>query len=266
MNFKHQHRFAAPRTLNEHMVIFGSTRPIWKYWANKNENIYRNQYRLKEYVQFLPPVDLGWRAEPVVGSLSNVEYRPGGGDKKIFSERLHWRANAKIGSLDSKESKFTVGQSSSSDDWGAGSPHHHIVSSSRNGDFVKRKPYEHIEPKVGSLDNIGHVPGGGHFQIHSQSPRWKKESKIGSLDNIDHNPQKSNVQITHRRLNWHAKPKISSQDYSRLLPRTLERNSYDFKQTQGIFPRTDYLRNNYVPVGGSLNIPSRNLPRKGEST
>lgn len=253
--------------MKEHRTVYESIKPIWKYWAQKNENVYRYKYKPEKFERFLPPIDLGWRAEPVVGSLSNVEHRPGGGHKRIFSEKLQWRADAKVCSLGSKNNRDIVGQNSSSVEWCESAGDHSLLGNT-DGNSVRRKLYDHVEPKVGSLDNVGHVPGGGNLQIHNQFPRWNKESKVGSLDNIHYNPRSDrSVEIANERLKWHVKPKVSSLGYTHPLPRTVNRNSYDFKQTQGTLPAINHLGKSYRdPMSGNLSTPSGNLTWAGKST
>lgn len=47
-------------------------------------------------------VKLQWNAKPKVGSLDNTTYRPGGGEKKIESQKLDFKdkAKSKVGSKD----------------------------------------------------------------------------------------------------------------------------------------------------------------------
>ena len=46
-----------------------------------------------------------------------------------------------------------------------------------------------MKSKIGSLDNVEHIPGGGANKIHNRKMSFDNvKSKVGSLDNIDHVP------------------------------------------------------------------------------
>uniref|UniRef100_A0A914L103 Microtubule-associated protein n=1 Tax=Meloidogyne incognita TaxID=6306 RepID=A0A914L103_MELIC len=48
----------------------------------------------------IPTEKLVWKAEAKVGSLINAGHQPGGGQNKIFNEPVKVKANSKVGSLD----------------------------------------------------------------------------------------------------------------------------------------------------------------------
>ncbi|CAN7984076.1 unnamed protein product [Ixodes hexagonus] len=69
-------------------------------------------------------------------------------------------------------------------------------------------------PKVGSLDNAAHKPGGGDKKIISQKVDFKAQSKVGSLDNVDHKPTGGAVKVETQKLDFKDKaaPKVGSLD------------------------------------------------------
>ncbi|XP_021368827.1 uncharacterized protein LOC110460314 [Mizuhopecten yessoensis] len=42
------------------------------------------------------------------------------------------------------------------------------------------------DAKVGSLDNVDHIPGGGVKKVPNYKLRWEAKAKVGSLDNVDY--------------------------------------------------------------------------------
>ncbi|XP_075549489.1 microtubule-associated protein tau [Dermacentor variabilis] len=110
---------------------------------------------------------LEWRAAPKVGSLDNAAHKPGGGDKKILSQKLDFKAQSKVGSLDNVDHKPTGGQ---------------VKVETQKLDFKDK-----ASSKVGSLDNVKHKAGGGNVKILSEKLEFKERaaSKIGSLPASD---------------------------------------------------------------------------------
>lgn len=110
---------------------------------------------------------LEWRAAPKVGSLDNAAHKPGGGDKKILSQKLDFKAQSKVGSLDNVDHKPTGGQ---------------VKVETQKLDFKDK-----ASSKVGSLDNVKHKAGGGNVEILSEKLEFKERaaSKIGSLPASD---------------------------------------------------------------------------------
>lgn len=53
------------------------------------------------------------------------------------------------------------------------------------------------KPKVGSLENATHKPGGGEKKIESVKLDFKDKAKpkIGSLDNTTHKPGGGNIKV-----------------------------------------------------------------------
>lgn len=110
---------------------------------------------------------LEWRAAPKVGSLDNAAHKPGGGDKKILSQKLEFKAQSKVGSLDNVDHKPAGGQ---------------VKVETQKLDFKDK-----ASSKVGSLDNVKHKAGGGNVKILSEKLEFKERaaSKIGSLPASD---------------------------------------------------------------------------------
>ncbi|RWS00024.1 microtubule-associated protein tau-like protein, partial [Dinothrombium tinctorium] len=81
-----------------------------------------------------------------IGSFSNVKHKPAGGEKKVITQKLEWKAKSRIGSLENAKHKPGGGEvkvSTQKLEWKAGS-------------------------KVGSLDNVKHKPGGGDVKIFDE--------------------------------------------------------------------------------------------------
>lgn len=55
-----------------------------------------------------------------------------------------------------------------------------------------------MEPKVGSLENATHKPGGGEKKIQSVKLEFKEKAapKVGSKDNVKHQPGGGNVKVS----------------------------------------------------------------------
>lgn len=53
------------------------------------------------------------------------------------------------------------------------------------------------KPKVGSLDNATHKPGGGEKKIESVKLDFKEKAKpkVGSKDNLKHTPGGGNIKV-----------------------------------------------------------------------
>uniref|UniRef100_A0A8C1VZK1 Microtubule-associated protein n=1 Tax=Cyprinus carpio TaxID=7962 RepID=A0A8C1VZK1_CYPCA len=119
-----------------------------------------------------------------IGSTDNIKYQPGGG--KVSQSRTDAQSSP------SKETSQAKVQ---------------IVS--------KKLDYSHVTSRLGSKDNIKHVPGGGNVQILNKKVDLSKvTSKCGSKANIKHKPGGGEVKIESRKVNFKekAQPKVSSMD------------------------------------------------------
>ncbi|XP_023209506.1 microtubule-associated protein tau-like [Centruroides sculpturatus] len=141
-----------------------------------------------------------------IGSLDNIKHKPGGGERKVASQKLEWQASSKIGSLEKASHKPGGGDKKI---------------------LVQKLDFkDKAQSKVGSRDNIKHQPGGGtikkqHVQAESGQDRIETQktdfkqrasSKVGSLDNIKHQAGGGNVKIRSDKLNFkeRASSKIGS--------------------------------------------------------
>ncbi|XP_064643782.1 microtubule-associated protein 2-like [Lineus longissimus] len=106
------------------------------------------------------------RAQPMVGSLDRVNYVPGGGNTRVYKEKLQWNSLPKIGSLDNA--------------------HHRPGGGTKQ--VYSDRPRWASDSKIGSLDNAHHQPQGGNVKIYNDNPEWNTTSKIGSFDNINYRP------------------------------------------------------------------------------
>ncbi|KAL8559910.1 hypothetical protein ACOMHN_016956 [Nucella lapillus] len=235
----------------------------------------------------LPPIDLGWndRAEAVVGSLVNVEHVPRGGDKAIPRKRVRWEAKAKVGSMDNVHYKDTPRSRTSHSDTASLSRRRRssmLEASARYSVLAKcgalgpqveettgrcRQRYRNVPPRVGSLDNIAHVPGGGETVIQHRRTRWKAEARVGSLDNVHHIPGGGDsVTVNHRRLSWLVGPRVGSLDNishaPQLNPIQIPRN----KTLWAGRARVGSLDNiHHLPGGGVFTIPKKRLRWNAQS-
>ncbi|CAL8143343.1 unnamed protein product [Orchesella dallaii] len=78
-----------------------------------------------------------------IGSLQNTTYKPTGGNVKIESKKLQWKAESKIGSLNNVKHKPGGG----------------------NIKIETQKIDLKVQSKIGSLQNVKHKPGGGDKKI-----------------------------------------------------------------------------------------------------
>ena len=74
--------------------------------------------------------------------------------------------------------------------------------------IVSNKLQWNAKPKIGSLDNAHHKPGGGdkRIEVIKTDFRDKAAPKIGSKDNMKHKPGGGDIKVSH---GVHRKKKIS---------------------------------------------------------
>ncbi|KAI4903476.1 hypothetical protein NFI96_015067 [Prochilodus magdalenae] len=123
-----------------------------------------------------------------VGSTDNIKHMPGGGKVTVSQSRTDALAQ---GSTSKETSQGKV----------------QIVS--------KKVDYSHVTSRLGSKDNIKHVPGGGNVQILSKKVDLSKvTSKCGSKVNIKHKPGGGDIKIESHKVNFKdkAQPKVGSLD------------------------------------------------------
>ncbi len=95
--------------------------------------------------------------EQKVGSLEKISHKPGGGNIKVVNEKQLWRKEAKTDHI--KRDYQRQGG---------------------NIQILDQKSTWSSSPKVGSLENIGHRPGGGNIQILQQP--WEKKGVRPKID------------------------------------------------------------------------------------
>eukprot|EP00063_Salmo_salar_P061742 XP_014036577.1 PREDICTED: microtubule-associated protein 4-like isoform X8 [Salmo salar] len=120
-----------------------------------------------------------------IGSTDNMKYQPGGG-------KVSGRSDALAKGSSSKETSEAKVQ---------------IVS--------KKLDFSHVTSRLGSKDNIKHVPGGGKVQILNKKVDLSKvTSKCGSKANIKHKPGGGDVKSESQKVNYkdQAKSKVGSMD------------------------------------------------------
>ncbi|XP_023828378.1 microtubule-associated protein 4 isoform X2 [Salvelinus sp. IW2-2015] len=120
-----------------------------------------------------------------IGSTDNMKYQPGGG-------KVSGRSDALAKGSSSKETSEAKVQ---------------IVS--------KKLDFSHVTSRLGSKDNIKHVPGGGKVQILNKKVDLSKvTSKCGSKANIKHKPGGGDVKTESQKVNYkdQAKSKVGSMD------------------------------------------------------
>ena len=199
---------------------------------------------IKRFADLPAAPDFHWESGPKVNSLENVHYMPALGNKEIPHERLQWRTEAKIGSLDKEHMELARPRS---------------LYGGRDGKKVRLlpyrapekykgfryleydpygRPYARVEnekisgaPKVGSLENKDYQRGGGNVTIVNRRVDWLASSKVGSLDNVHHKPLASNKQIVSEKLDFgqRARPRVAADNRG------------------------------YVPGGGDVQIINENL-------
>ncbi|XP_050953760.1 microtubule-associated protein 4 isoform X7 [Labeo rohita] len=121
-----------------------------------------------------------------IGSTDNIKHQPGGGKVTVSQSR-------------------TDAQSSPSKETSQGKVQ--IVS--------KKVDYSHVTSRLGSKDNIKHVPGGGNVQILNKKVDLSKvTSKCGSKANIKHKPGGGDIKIESHKVSFKdkAQPKVGSLD------------------------------------------------------
>ncbi|XP_047013990.2 microtubule-associated protein 4 isoform X3 [Ictalurus punctatus] len=125
---------------------------------------------------------------PKIGSTDNIKHQPGGGKVTVSQNKTDALAQ---GSLSKETSQGKV----------------QIVS--------KKVDYSHVTSRLGSKDNIKHVPGGGNVHILSKKVDVSKvTSKCGSRVNIKHKPGGGDIKIESHKVNFKdkAQSKVGSMD------------------------------------------------------
>ncbi|XP_052339897.1 microtubule-associated protein 4-like [Oncorhynchus keta] len=120
-----------------------------------------------------------------IGSTDNMKYQPGGGKVSGRSDALGQGSSSK----ETRQAKVQI--------------------------VTKKLDFSHVTSRLGSKDNIKHVPGGGKVQILNKKVDLSKvTSKCGSKANIKHKPGGGDVKIESQKVNFKdkAKSKVGSMD------------------------------------------------------
>ena len=263
---------------NSSEVKFRSIRPEWKYSLGAGVLSNTNPAN-----QNLPECHIPWNAQAKIGSLENYNYQPGGGQKRIFSEKVAWNASSKIGSFDNidypvkhwSESDFTK-QRNNVSVWKL-KPKYGAAASMGMFDNIHYTPggamvvkpktnYSHVKSKIGSLDAIDHTPEGGKKKIPHFKVQWNAKSRIGSLENISHNPAGGDVLFLQEKLKWNQRAKIGSLDNITYQPGGGRVKIPHHRTDWRAKPRVGSLANvHHTPRGGNYVIPSKRINWKAES-
>ncbi|XP_076323059.1 uncharacterized protein LOC143231988 [Tachypleus tridentatus] len=118
---------------------------------------------------------LDWIAAPKVGSLENTGYKPGGGTKKIIYQKLEWKGEPKVGT---KNIGYTPG---------GGQIKHDDHENPASVIESRKLEWKQASSKVCSMDNVKYKPGGGQVKIKSHKLNYKDKvlSKVGSLSSSE---------------------------------------------------------------------------------
>uniref|UniRef100_A0A7I4YAY5 Microtubule-associated protein n=1 Tax=Haemonchus contortus TaxID=6289 RepID=A0A7I4YAY5_HAECO len=110
-----------------------------------------------------------------------------------------------------------------------------------------------VSSKVGSFTD--HKPSGGNVQIFSETRTYKVQPKVGSLNNVTHTPGGGNVKIPNIKLDFKekAKPKIDAK--SEYVPPVPEKKILSQKLVWNAQSKVGSLDNvKHKPAGGNVQI------------
>ncbi|CAI9722284.1 titin-like [Octopus vulgaris] len=189
----------------------------------------------------------------------NETYRPGGGNVRIFSEKMDFKnVSSRIDSRSKSPRKSPPSSTQSPARQIAGAEHSSPSPSSRN-----------VRSKIGSLDNARHTPGGGNVKIINKKEKYDAvQSRVGSKDNITHRPGGGNIRIENKRLSYleSAKPKVGSLDKVDHKPGGGDKKILDDKLEWTVQPKVGSKINiTHKPGGGDKKIEDQKLEWKAGS-
>jgi len=148
------------------------------------------------------------KAQSRIGSLSNNNYKPGGGQVKIEHRKLEWNAVSKTKVINEG---YTPG----------------------GGDkkaIESRKLNWNAQSRINSLEKNNHRPGGGDKKIEHRRLDWNVESKVGSTKNMKHRAGGGQVKIHHEKLEIKATSRIGSLANMKHRPGGGEKKIFDDKE------------------------------------
>ncbi|XP_048238298.1 uncharacterized protein LOC124115086 isoform X3 [Haliotis rufescens] len=180
------------------------------------------------------------------------DYRPGGGDIQIFSEKKEYRAEPRIDARASPASRASPKP---------GTPRTTPVKSPSPN-------LSGVRSKIGSMDKAKHTPGGGNVRIVTKKTDYTTvSSRVGSKDKLQHKPGGGNVKIENKKLTLdNVTPRIGSLDNARHQAgggdKKIESKKLEWKKES----RVGSLDNaKHVAGGGDKKIESKKLEWKTES-
>lgn len=157
----------------------------------------------------------------------NTSYKPGGGQVKIFDQKVQVKASPRI----DVGGKTPPGSSTSP-----------RKESPRPKPTTPKGPapnVKNVTSKIGSLQNASYTPKGGQVKIASKKTDYSSvSSRVGSTANMDHKPgggeKKTGVKkIESHKLEFKAQSKVGSTDYITHKPgggnKKIETQKLDFK-------------------------------------
>uniref|UniRef100_A0A1I8HWX5 BUD13 homolog n=2 Tax=Macrostomum lignano TaxID=282301 RepID=A0A1I8HWX5_9PLAT len=121
----------------------------------------------------------GEEIQPKVDAY-NEDYKPGGGSRKIFHEKVEFQTESKIKSLENQ-------------DYQPGGGNKPI--------FNERLEFQkEAKPKIGSLENAEYRPSGGDKKIFNDQLDFtdRAQPKVRSLENKDYEPRRPGIRVSWR--------------------------------------------------------------------
>ncbi|CAG8662966.1 6074_t:CDS:2 [Cetraspora pellucida] len=156
--------------------------------------------------------------------------------------------------LTRSQSSDTLSQTSSNSSRGKKSRvSPHIIPTQKND-------FSHVKSRVGSLDNISHIPKGGEIKIFSDKPDFSNVgSRIRSLENIDHIPKGGDKKILSIKPDFtNVGSRVGSLENINHTPKGGDKKILSIKPDfSKVGSRIGSLENiNHTPKGGDKKIES----------
>eukprot|EP00092_Neocalanus_flemingeri_P007166 GFUD01007743.1.p1 GENE.GFUD01007743.1~~GFUD01007743.1.p1 ORF type:complete len:372 (+),score=95.37 GFUD01007743.1:227-1342(+) len=148
------------------------------------------------------------KAQSRIGSLSNSNYKPGGGQVKIEHRKLEWNATSKTKMVNEG----------------------YVPGGGDKKAIESRKLNWNAQSRINSLDKNNHRPGGGDIKIENRKLEWNVESKIGSTKNMKHRAGGGQVKIHHEKLEFKVTSRIGSLANVKHRPGGGEKKIFDDKE------------------------------------
>ncbi|XP_046580153.1 microtubule-associated protein tau-like isoform X3 [Haliotis rubra] len=210
------------------------------------------------------------------------DYRPGGGDIQIFSEKKEYKAEARIDAHASPASRAspkpgtprTTPVKSPSPNLsgvrskiGSMDKAKHTPGGGNVRIVTKKTDYTSVSSRVGSKDKLQHKPGGGNVKIENKKLSLDSVTpRIGSLDNAKHQAGGGDKKVETKTLNWEAKSKIGSMDNAKHVPgggeKKIESHTIEWRSES----KVGSLDNaHHTPGGGEKKIVNEKVEFKAES-